>query len=642
MSFMSARRYRYFAMFGVAITGLSFLFTNCARDSFAIIEPSSTAQASEGEVIPEDPTVESVKMIPCAQTQFEFPLSTHWSNEKVDVVEGAADTLQTSEPNKVGTRRMYNYGFIPDYDHYIGTDYDPYRYQDADFRSFSNNLCQKTGVALEVRRPTSFSNWSIAKKKIVEGRGSVQMIYALRINGSLLNVFLPPNWKSSAKRGTYPLVVTGSYDLKQSFTSEIPEVVSRTWAESKVPVIGVLWNGGGGLNSRTVNAKARSQFNDIVQNLADHFGADPYRIVATGTSRGGATAMAMASNPEKYPYKVVGAFVSVPPADFGFLAELTGATVPFLMQAAEWTIGLLDTWKKDFRYPNLGNKMTGYTRSEAHTHILVGSKDRATMDANLSLTSPRFVNSLKSSGTQVYLVIGSHDFIVGWADQYRYARILRNAGIPMELSVNYLSGHGAVDTGMDPANLSRVMKLVATRSTASLIQTGRTTYRRNDYLQKKMVVTSGPAFTMEVPRVVTPNVEGHLIMTGLPGTQVEYEGVFSTSAQGPTSPFGLQKATLNSEGLLITKLELEAGFYKVQSVRILKPGQSKWQSLDLKQGTTNLERGTLTVEVRDVDPHPDTTAGEIADALTRTYLGAGGVSGTNGNPNLTYGIVETN
>lgn len=643
------------------LLGISPLYTNCTPgfksqsleissadprkqdDDPSTTTTTSTSTTTSTIVQPGTPTTSTtlpaapIPLVNCASAQFEFPLATHWSNTINGFSEGANDQMTLYNPDQISTRHIYNYGLLPKLNQYIADRYEFSKIEDSEFRNLSLTTCSQSGVAVELRRPLSFSNWSVARQKILEGRGSIQTLHALIIDNNLVTVYLPPNWKKTDARGKYPILVNGFYDLKAGLLEgvRITKAMGLAWKSSTTPFIGIYWNGGGGIGSRTVNPQARASFNKILQQVAEHFGGDPQRVMIYGGSRGGMTSLAMASNPEKYPYKIIAAYVAVPTIDFNSAGRLTGPTVPYLLGAAEWTIGLLDTWKKSFRYPSNGSGMDGFTRDEAHMYILTGSRDPNIVASQINFSSPTMLNALKQSGTQVFYEAGSHDYICPWVDQFEFIQKLTAYGIPFESRVNYLTGHSTSETVTTSENFARIMTKISKYDFNGIFQIGKRSYYRHDYRTGNFVPVAADRFTFEVPRYQIPSADGHVIMTGIPGTQVEYGGKFNGS------DYAVQTAVLNSQGYSVTNMSsLAAGTYTVTFIRIKKPGMADWKNLDLNHSTTGWNRGSLVLEVLAADPDGNQSASQLGEITRKAYLNEDLSGANNGYSSVSYGIAE--
>ena len=245
------------------------------------------------------------------------------------------------------------------------------------------------------------------------------------------------------------------------------------------------------------------------------------------------------------------------------------------------------------------------------------------------------IASLKAAGTRVYLEIGSHDYIVPGVDQFRFAKLLDAKGIPSEQRINYLAGHWNHWDNVKVI-VSAMSKIAKKESSDGIFQAGQKSYFRVNPVLGQTEPVDGPRFTLEVPRYITPSIEGFLIATGLPGTQFKIGGSNNGNA------FEI-KGTLASDGTFTSKItSLSVGLNVINSVQLLKPGSLLWISLDLSRSTTKWNPGNLVVEVLSSDSALVTpSVSGIAGTIVSGFLGAD-FSGANG-PELksvTYGISE--
>lgn len=590
-------------------------------------------------------------LVSCVNVQNTFPLATHWSESIKGFEEGATGQMNMYNPDASVNRQIYNYGILPRHNNYLGETYEYRKISDSEFLNWSNGECQRSGVGIEHRKPSSYKDWTVAKSAVIGNRGTLQILYGLISDKSLVAVILPPGWNPTDPPGKYPIVFSGHYDLGNHLIGpnhQMFQTLSLAYKNLGTPAIGVLWNGAGAIGSRSLQSNARLEFNKVIQKVKTTFGGDAQKIFIYGGSRGGLTAISMATNPENFPYKVVAAYAAVPPADFPFVASLTGSTVPHLIGAAEWSIGTLETWKKDFRYKE-NNELKGMTRDEAHLHVLAGTKDKDVFESQINLTSPYMLNSLKAKAPRLFLELGSHDFIVPWVDQFKYFNTLKNAGIQFESRINYLAGHYS-DTGSpyasaDPMTFSQIVKDVAAGTYVNIFNHGRHVQYMNDYKARALrPIDDKVRFTFEMPRLQSFNVNGHMIFTGIPKTKIKLAYTFNEASVNPEGAPYLVEAELDDAGVLVSNLaELLIGKFRVTKLEILKPNETQWKTIDLNNGTTNWERGKPFLEVVDenaVGMTNDTKGSDLQNAILKNYLGENYDLGTNGFQNLSYGIVE--
>jgi len=234
-----------------------------------------------------------------AFAQHDLPIPTHWDNSVPGVVEGASDQCPWANPRRYSpstpaTWLYYNGRFLPDYEVYAGDVFSIRSVENQEALDFAAGILASTGVGV-----VHLNQRAWAEGRVLPASGKVQIVHNNQIDGSLATIFLPPNWEPSPA-GTYPILCNGFYDTNSNtFEWNGPLVAGIAALSSKSGgrgAIGVLWNGGGALVTRTGNRRAYDQFNSVIQFVADQ-GGSPYEIVIFGSSRGGGTALAMASNP---------------------------------------------------------------------------------------------------------------------------------------------------------------------------------------------------------------------------------------------------------------------------------------------------------------------------------------------------------
>jgi hypothetical protein len=613
----------------LAFFTLSILYSNCAPSFKAdVLEKNSQASTNQGgDGVPFEPlpttttttttsststtssstttsstmsstttttTLPPVTLKSCTQGQHQLPLATHWNASTKTFQEGAAGAFLMFNADS-SSNYVFNQSFLPNTDQYLGDTYAVYQYNDLDVKTWADQLCQRNGIAIEFKKPISYSNWSMARQAAASRPGSLQIIPALIIRKSLVNIILPPDWNSSAPKGTYPILFNGFYDAHDGLRIEGQNSIaalSNLWKAQQRGAIAIHWNGGGALSSRTTTEESLHQFNEVIQAVADFFGGDPQRIIAFGVSRGGVTSLRVSSNPLRLPYRVLATFSAVPPNQLGEVAYLTSTTIPQLFYAAEWSIGFKDIWKSLWKYPSAGNDLTGLNVFEAHLKVLTGNGNRETVNAQHSLSSSRFLMGLQESQTEVYLQIGSHDFIVPWIDQWRYALKLETMNIPLDLRINYGAGHFRDDIELE-AQLSESLKKVSQGQNQNLISRGRKRFFRLNSQTKSLESTPQRLFTIEFPRRIYKGLPALLIAVGSPGTI--YRINYTLDGQNPQSPF---EQTLNASGESIVNLEtLEGKQIEIKTLEI-KKNNEPWKMIPLSQSTTRLPNDRLLIDIQ--------------------------------------------
>jgi hypothetical protein len=379
-----------------------------------------------------------------AAPQHDLPIATHWSNSLPGVVEGASDECPWGNPRRYHpadplSRLFYNGRFLPDYELYGGDVFSIRSVDNQEALDFAANVQGTTGVEV-----VHLNQRAWAEGRVQPNSGKVQIIHNNQIAGSLATIFLPPNWRPTAA-GNYPILFNGFYDTNANtfdwngpFMAGIVAVSTQNGGRG---AIGVLWNGGGALVSRTGNRRAYDQFNSVIDFVAEK-GGSRFEIVIYGSSRGGGTALEMASNPyHQGEYRVAAVCASCFPAKYGENITLTSMTYPGLLSAVEWSVGVRDSWRTGWVYPPIPHPLAGLTANEAHLQVLVGETDPEMVDDYHSLTSESFLDGLENEKPVIYLQAGSHDYQAPYSLQMKYVHELEKRSITATVDVVIGIGH---------------------------------------------------------------------------------------------------------------------------------------------------------------------------------------------------------
>ncbi len=552
---------------------------------------------------------------PCAPYH-ELPVVTHFSNAS-GVQYLASDQASLYEGYPVGTYvagacyPYYQHGWLPDLDQYLGDVWSVLAISDAEATTTLRAVCESAGVPVRLLRPDAPGTGRLLDKP-----GAVQVLHGIVVEGSLATVVLPPNWSAAAPMASYPIVANGFYDLNDNvFHLEGPDLIrmiALSGTAGRTGAVGILWNGGGALGSRTMSPHALDQFAAVVDFVAEHFSADRHRILMYGISRGGLTALEMASNPHAHDYTVTFAAASAPPPRLGELSQLQSTTFPGLLGAVTWSTGLRDAWRTGWTYPACAGKpaLTGLTGPEAHLKIITGTSDPTYADAHLSLVSPEYLAGLKAAGTEVYLEAGTHDFYMPFAHEVEYGLKLFAAGIPLHADVLVRAGHfGRSEASVfGPVRTHQTWEALKAYVDPSLAGTrphvvpGVSFYRVNRSTSA-LEAFSPPdgvfPFTFEWPRAVAIGERFPMVLVGGIGTQWEV----SITPPGGGAPF-VWTGTIAAEGKSLVWVDVGVGVPTgdyTYSVSIMKPGGT-WQTLP---STNTIDGSAPIVTVVDAEPNVD-------------------------------------
>lgn len=548
----------------------------------------------------------------------ELPVLTHYSA----AVDGF-DPAGTDVPNLLAPfdgkpytpgacQPFWAGGRMPDFERYIGDTWATAGVSDADANAFLRGQCEKNKVPFRLLRADASVRSRLRSKP-----GAVQVVHSAVIDGSLATIVLPPNWSTAAPPGGYPIVANGFYDQNDNvFRSVGPlmmPLVARSGTEGRTGAIGVIWNAGGTHVTRSAHPRLQEQF-AAVMDYARQFGGDPDRVLMFGGSRGGGTALMVASNPRGLPYRVRFAAVAAPLVRLGEHTTLQSTTYPGVLASVAYSVGLHDAWHTGWRYPACAGRphLTGKTAPEAHLYVLTGTTDPDTADRTVSPFADALVAGLVRAGTQVHFETGSHDSIIPYGEQVEYAAKIARAGVPLEAEVLLRAGHfgrpleertwEALQAYVDPARAGQ----------HPTVRPGITYYRVNREAGALEPFTpDGGVFpvTMDAARWVARGTRFPVMVTGPEGTDWEL------TITGPATPAyqwsGRVPAAMKAVQWIDVPLDQPTGDY-VYHLRIRKPGAAGdvWKEI-ASSGTPDGSTPLLTV----VAGEPDVSGDQVASSL---------------------------
>ncbi len=494
----------------------------------------------------------------CAEVEHEFPVPTHWSAAERRVSFGASDAFNPFSdpgilPDTYVLGRCYPlYTLVPPtVDAYVAALHTKARVNDGTARSWAVRECERMGVPIRHVRPVPVGRPSSLRS----GSCEVQVIHALTEEGALFTVMLPPGWHAEDPPGTHPILLWGFYDLHESVFDLYDGVPGGGWADVLLEtvaasgkdggrgVLGVVWNGGGALGSASLNPAFPRQVAAIVHRVARDYGGAPDWIVSFGGSRGGVSALRTAVEGAFSPFRVVLAIAAVPPTHIGEHAEMVSTTYPGLLGHRAWTVGYADAWREDWRYPSCGAHpvLHGTTAVEAHRYVLTGHRDAAGSDET-GLVAPFSIDALHSEGTQIFLQVGEHDFIVPYAHQMEFAYRGLQAALSMDVAVLLQSGHTALhEIGASEMAKYALLRRAAARladptmdlsgPVPSFVEAGRTRYfvARRDVAHHVEVHPSHLPASVDVPAIAFRDSRLVVSVVGPPMSHYE---LFVTAPSG--------------------------------------------------------------------------------------------------------------
>lgn len=233
----------------------------------------------------------------------------------------------------------------------------------------------------------------------------------------------------------------GYYDANENTFSTVGpsflEIIGKTLAGTGQGVVGILWNGGGYIGSRSLQGSIYGGIGAAIASAQDRYGGDADQVVAVGGSRGGLTALLAGGNPHRLPYRVRYTLCYAPPLILnGLIREYAEGACPLIWHVAEVDTGYRDIWKQNWRHP-----VTGSTAIETLLWTLTGESDPGLLKETAGLESGFFLQGLKASGTKLLINHGTHDAFTLSRFSFAFAALVRSYGIPLRHEIGYRFGH---------------------------------------------------------------------------------------------------------------------------------------------------------------------------------------------------------
>lgn len=406
----------------------------------------------------------------------------------------------------------------PAYERYIGDRYSLHAVDDLVAVSLNDRILRTFGY------PVVFHNDSTEDRGVLSEAPVIQVV-----NGSLLQTdtgcyslasyILPPYWNADLN-GDYPLLFNGFYDANDNMFNTVGpsciEVICNTLARTGKGAVGVVWNGGGSIGSRSLQESVYGGIAAAIEQARIKYGADTEKIVTLGGSRGGLTALRAAANPYRFPYRVRYALCYGPPLILNAPAqEYADGPCPLIWHVAVTDTGYHDVWHKDWREPG-----TGRTGIEALMHVLAGESARDVLAEKISTESDFFLTALREGGANVLLNHGTHDAFTLSRFCFSFAALARSYGIPLRHEIGYRFGHNNCTDLYQQA----VQCLEVLLEERELIFSGTVHYRRRgsaeaDWETAEPFVPLRPPVFMEGAKYLIKEGMAYWIMYGEPGME---------------------------------------------------------------------------------------------------------------------------
>ncbi len=551
-------------------------FNNCSSSFLANQDtlPQSLAELSQQEQTEVEELKDEIKNLPYKSVQdFEsdlgtptlcqvdgnFPLRTHYKKnvgpfiggfDLPDLFNARAD-LQASQ----GEKYVLNYTLPPpSVDNYIANRYDHLLFSDAEIKKVLQLLCSKTSDRIVLIQPDKeIFNMADLTQIIKANQNYYQVIHGLVYKSNLFTIVVPPLWNSN---NNYSLVINGMYSLNSSLVdkvgSSLYQILKAVRAANQKGAIGVLWNGGGAIGSRTVNNKAYQDLNLFLNMVVPAVNIDPNRVVTFGESRGGVTALNIASHPLVTSVRVGLAYASVPPSDLNLIKKLVTPTVPALLDANDWSTGFVGSWDSRFVMPD------GVTTGQSqHLKVLAGTDNAQFIADEINLSAPKKLKKLLKNKTSIVLEIGSHDFIVPFIDQLNLLNIYKNNQVRVHGKINYIGGHLSFQKPMMHMLYSAVLQMESDPDQALSqihVDPSKTDTFLIDHslgnspMPWKIDYNSSP-LTLEFPKYMVNHMPAQILVSGVAGKS------YAIIAQNSLGDYYLHEFTIPNERILISEFD---------------------------------------------------------------------------------------
>lgn len=468
-----------------------------------------------------------------------------------------------------------------------------------------------------------------------------QILHALVYRENLFTLVIPPYW-SPTTSASLPTLFNGFYDLNQNFMElEGPSLLgalANAYRSMNKTGFGIFWNGHGAEGSRSVDTNAYRELNDFLGLYLGDLGASSAKFVSFGASRGGVTALNFASHPALTNVRVVFTYASVAPNELDTVVHLTSTTVPALLGASDWSVGIVGSWRKSFRHPTGFNRQSfeGLSGAESHLKVLTGSSSESDMRSEFNALAPAKVEKLRRNGTQIFYEASSHDLIAPSTDQLKTLKDAVDLGLNVEGRINYLIGHSH-DNGARQEKLNNVIEtLVASAGTTpTFVTKGRISrYIASPDGKFEPVAGNQPRLAVELPRFIIDEVDTLFLVSGKPN--LNYLLVFRhvdhpddiVRVRGRLNEYGL-------ENRLVSPETFRDGDYSLLGAYMLDADgrpTGKVQMLSLTNGAILVTRYS-----DDLKPYVANVTGNVIEGIRArgSYFNANTIHGSN------YGFIES-
>lgn len=520
---------------------------------------------------------------PCSLIGSGLPLVTHYpkigekQNPTVFNANGAQSVL-----NGESNVPMYNSLFkLPTVGNYIGDRYALSNYEpnsvlpsgqtnSQSFESLYKMLCSSKISSVKFKQGAIeiFNNGDIAKQ-ITPKAPYFQILHGVIFRKNLFTIVVPPYWNPTTLNNL-PTLMNGFYDINQNLieleAKNMFSILNSSFVETGKTGFGILWNGRGAIGSRTFDDSAYQDVNDFIKIYLNDLKASNSKFITFGGSRGGSTAFNLASHPLVSAARVAYVYSSVPPYEINMVSKLTSVTVPNLLYASDWSVGIYGSWKKSFVHPATipyRPDYSGLNGQQSHLMVLTGSYHDVDYISKFNLLTPAKINKLKQNKTQISLEISTHDFIVPSVDQYKLYKDAFANDLDLEVRLNYLIGHESDTPFRNKKILQAFEKLASASSSTSdrfVTKHQVRTFLANPDASYTEFSSSKTRLSVELPKYLNSEIDPLVLATGSVNTN------FILIFENSNKSLLVHKFNTDSNGISISKLDptiFRVGEYKL-------------------------------------------------------------------------------
>jgi len=513
----------------------------------------------------------------------------------------------------------------PAYERYIGENYSVVRVTNEVALKLSDEVLKLTGYPVIFRHPgTALEQLeSVPAFQLVHG-----CIAGQGEHRSMVSYILPPEWTSTPEV-RYPALFSGFYDQNENVFANVGpsllKVLGQALLETGKGAVGIIWNGGGSFDTRTMHGSVYENLDDLFRIAIERFAVDGGAIVTVGGSRGGITSLIAAGNPNSCVYTVRYAICYNVPLAFGEpFKDMLNPTCPVCWRAVCEDTGYKYAWQPGWE------DAEGRSAVDLFFTTLLGTDDSELIASERSPASNRMIEALKAKGTKVWLTHGTHDAYTSSWLSFEWADRARRYGVDVRHEIGYRYGHNNCTDPFDSAKTCLVALLIA----EDLQIEGTWHYRRASEVQEEwekaelFEPTHQPVF-VEAPKIAVVGLPILLIVYGEPG--MEYELTLHPSSEleraepivlmaGKMSQLeGYRTAFSFAKTVQLVSEQLVPGLY-LYNLQFRRNGSEQWERTAVHCPQPGFEgQPTLTV-VNDI---PNFASNEWLEQTTKHAIGWG-------------------